>query len=149
MTLDDLHDNTGADGYDPNLDHQIAAHFVAFDKEVAKRAGWAALPLQISHGEHRGPTNGYGIRHILLGHGEELAKDGWYSVQDFVNSVIEQFDAVCKDDRPNRWLLVRVAPTSADTHWMLVIELDKSGAFYRIITGWLREGYRKLKNAVV
>lgn len=157
MTLEELHRNTQAKGYRHDLDRQFAPgpsghgdDFGKIPQEVANESGLPALLLKIAHGEHRGPTNGYGIRHILLGHGIELAEDNWDSVQDFVLLVIDEFDAIYSDEeRPNRWQLVRRAPTSQDNHWILVIEKHQSGAFYRIVTGWLREGSRKLKNTLV
>lgn len=156
MTLDELHENTVAEGFQADLDRQYAPfpgeHMLDFgviDQASAQGSGLAALPLRIAHGEHRGATNGYGIRHILLGHGEELARDEWFSVQDFVVYVIENFNAVCRDEKADRWHLVRVAPTRDEKHLILIVELDASGAFYRIVTGWMREGYRRLKNAPV
>jgi hypothetical protein len=155
VTIDDLHKNTQGDGYKHDLDWQYAPNpqdgeldFGALPADVVT-CNLKPLPLRIAHGEHRGSTNGYGIRHILLGHGEELVRDNWVSVQDFVMAVIEQFDEIWPGDRANRWQLVRVAPYPDDYHWFLVIELDASGDFYRVITGWLKEGHRKLKNSPI
>lgn len=105
MTFDDFIKATEAEGYDPSLDRQPAPmpdrSSIDFGTIEAK-TGLASLPLRIAHGEHRGPTNGYGIRHIMLGHGEELAAAEFYSVQDFVTYVIDGFDAIYKDDKQNR-----------------------------------------------
>jgi len=64
-------------------------------------------------------------------------------------SVIDDFDAICNDDRPNRWHLVRRATSQAEKHWILVIEADPKGEYYRIVTGWTREGARRLKNTPI
>jgi hypothetical protein len=156
LSLDEFHKRTEKDGYRPDLDWQFAPgpkgdglSFGAISEDVASESGLAAISIRISHGEHRGPTNGYGIRHILLGHGEELAKNDWYSVQDFLLYVIDNFDAICADERPDRWHLVRRASNPQDHHLIVVIEQHSSGEFYKIITGWLREGNRRLKNTVV
>jgi len=65
LTLDDLHKNTEADGYRPDLDHQFAPipggtslDFGVIDRNASLGAGLLSLPLRISHGEHRGATNG-------------------------------------------------------------------------------------------
>lgn len=156
MLLDIFHKNTESDGYKPDLDSQYSfvpkttdVDWGTINADAAASSGLLSIPLRLAHGEHRGPTNGYGIRHILLGHGEELAEEDWYSVQDFVLCTIDQFDAICKDATPNRWHLVRRAPSSKEKHWILVIEEDRSKLFYRIITGWTRDGYRRLKNTPI
>lgn len=149
----DFHKQTEADGYRPDLDHQ----FVSFPNELGKgidcgristdiagRTALLCLPLRICHGEHRGAGNGYGVRHILFAHGEELLKLEYSSVQDFICDVVNQVDAVY-GNRQNRWLLVRYAEKNIQMHRILVIELHRSKECYNIITGWTREAHRGIK----
>lgn len=156
--LDQFYKNTEMDGFICGLDHQYARDpnlgtldIGKIDRDAANgNCGLKELPIRIAHGEHRGPTNGYGIRHILIGHGQELADDDWYSVQDFVQCVIEGFDAIYQDpDRPKRWQLVERASISISKHRIIVIEASGCGNFYKVITGWLKDGERRLTKTPV
>jgi hypothetical protein len=79
-----------------------------------------------------------------------MAAAGEYSVQDYVYSVLENFDAICKPARwERRWVIAWRTKNRNDYHRLLVVEHDVKNDCYRVITGYLREGYRKLKDVLV
>lgn len=160
MELDDLYKNTESDGFDPNLDHQFAKvpkglageggiDFGFITEDIASGTGMKALPIRISHGEHRGATNGYGIRHILHGHGKELAEQNYFSVQDFVHENSEFEEIYTSDAKQDSWLLINRAKSNDGYHRILAVELHKSGKCYAVNSGYLREGWRRIKGVLV
>jgi len=122
--------------------------FGYIDAATAEATGLAQLPVRVAHGEHRGTNNGYGIRHILASHGEELAKLDYGSVQDFIDETLSNYDAVYRSST-GRWMLVWKGEGQVRFHRILVIELHKVADCYCIITGWTREGYRRLKEDLI
>jgi hypothetical protein len=108
-----------------------------------------SLPLRLVHGEHRGLGNGYGIRHILASHAEEMATEDYWSVQDFVREVAIGFNAIYREIDKPRWLLVRRADNDFSWHRIIVVKLHKSSECYTVITGYLRDGRRKIKEPLV
>jgi hypothetical protein len=159
LDIDDFHRNTETDGFSPHLDDQFApvppdlgggTDFGIIAKEIADLLQIQSLPIRLVHGSHRGPNNGHGIRHILASHDEEMSRVDYWSVQDFVYGVATTFDSVYRDDRdPERLILARRADAELPHHRILVIELHKSGKCYSVITGWLRNGYRKIKGVLI
>ena len=116
--------------------------------DVAVATGMLPLPVRLSNGEHRWPNNGFGARHILVQHGRALADADYYSVQDFVLETVKYFDAVYAS-HTGRWQLVLRPNEELPDYRVLVIQRYKEQNYYSVVTGWLREGNRPIKDTLV
>lgn len=150
--------NTVNDGYDPDessADLLVAVpdepgrlNYGHISAEIALAAGIPALPIRLRNGRHRG-SSGYGVAHILGTHDGELAKVDYWSVQDFVLDVTIHFDVILRSDSSGRLMLVSRADWDLNQHRILVLELDGQSRFYSAVTGYLRDGGRKIKGKLV
>lgn len=158
MTPETFQENTESDGYlaEPYAEdlfatvseHDASTEFGAISVDVANAAGMLALPIRIVHGKDRGSNNGYGIRHILMEHGEALGEVDYYSVQDFVRDMVLNFDAIY-EVHSDRWVLVIYQNSDIPEHRILVLQMHRSRKCYAVVTGYLRDGDRRIKGTLI
>jgi hypothetical protein len=156
MEFDKFLKKTESDGYCAHLDSEFAAmppdlgggtDLLLISAQIATAAGLEPLPIRVAHGSHHGVSSGYGIRHILLSHGEELASLEYTSVQDFLYDAVD-FDAIYQGES-RRWILAKYADSQLPEHRILVIERHRTKGCYCIVTGYTKDGGRKILKKLI
>lgn len=119
---------------------------------IDSESGLTAAPIKLSLGENRvdgnGTNHGYGLLHIEAGHGEQIRKAGYKSVEDFVEVVAKNYTdiregAVIGD---NQTYLLEVSDEHNNT---LFIQLSRDGSYWNINSaGIFKKKYSRRKPKV-
>lgn len=114
--------------------------------------GLKSAPIRLSQGynkvDDKGNNHGYGLEHIEAGHGEQIKKAGFESVEDFISAVASNYQTIRKGNKRNGedTYLLEVSDGKNNT---LFIELAKDGRYWNVNSaGIFREGYSKNKEVV-
>lgn len=120
--------------------------------EITEADGLPAAPIKLSVGENttdsQGKHHGYGLLHIEAGHGEQIRKAGFPSVEAFVETVARNFDTIKEGNRvgENQTYLLEVSDEHNNT---LFVELSKDGTYWNVNSaGIFRTRYSKNKKKV-
>lgn len=149
--------NTIADGYssDPrDADRLIPVPTIkatldygSIGRDIANIARIPAMPIRLSNGRHS-VRGGYGISHILTSHGYGIARQGYFSAQDFVDSVAQNYDAIyaCRDRRS---IIMHRGDDNVRLHGLLVLQPIRQKGFYSVVTGWLMSPNRTVSGMLI
>lgn len=149
-------EHTLADGHSRDPGHadmfvvvpeKQTSSFGFIDSSLSKMAGLLQLPIRLTNGRHRS-SGGYGIAHMLEGHDSGIALHGYWSVQDFVYEVAQEFDAVYEGYQ-GRWLLVYRKGKNPSLLRLLVIELGRQRDHYSVVSGWFVSTRRPVSGKLV
>lgn len=147
--------NTIADGFSPdprdreqllkvpNLDVYDYGNVTV---EIAAVCGVEPLPVCLANGRHHS-HGGFGVSHILGGHGASLAQWDYHSVQDFVDHTAQTFDAVY-GGRDRRLLLVSRHLRNPTMNRILVVE-ERAGRYFNVVTGWMVSASRRVNGTLL
>jgi hypothetical protein len=150
--------NTKIDGYSnapgdedkfcavPSTDGLLDFHVPS--AALATISGMLQLPIRLVNGKHFGSGGGYGIAHMLYHHDKSFSLWDFHSVQDYVDHVLEGFDAVYLG-RDNRHLVVRRKEPALAVDRLLVLELSKAKDYYSVVTGWLASARRPVNGVLI
>ncbi len=99
-------------------------------------------PIRIAEGLS-GPK-GYGLKHIIEGHSNEIIGSGYESVNEFIEDVAGNFTEI-KEGRNGSFLLEK----GDSYHNTLFIALSKEGEYWKVISGGVfRIRYSKNKKII-
>lgn len=118
---------------------------------IREESGLPGAPIKLSEGYQDEQGKGYGLRHIEAGHGEEIRKAGFSTVEEFVFYVAKNYDEdnirVGKQRRNgNTTYLIQVTDSHDNT---LFIELSRDGSYWNVNSGGVfRKGYSNKKETV-
>lgn len=120
--------------------------------EISEEDGLTPAPIKLNEGENYigedGKNHGYGLRHIEVGHGEQIRNAGFASVQDFVEEVARNFDTIREGNKiaDKQTYLLEVSDEHNNT---LFIELSKDGTYWNVNSaGIFKVRYSKNKKKV-
>lgn len=158
LTLGQFWTNTVSDGYDgaagavdryaPVPETNGIIDYTTITPALAAETGVSPFCVRLTNGWHRHPKNGCGILHIMEQHGPQMARLDYHSVQDFVREVGLYFDRVYRSET-GRWMLVLTPDVQVNYYRVLVVESQPIVKCYSVVTGYLREGNRKMNGTLV
>lgn len=108
--------------------------------EITEDSGLTAAPIRLSEGfnitDDRGNNTGYGLLHIQAGHGAQILKAGYPSVQMFVEDVCRNYNEIRigrKRKGKNTYMLLELHD---DKHkCTLYVELSHDGTYWNVNSG--------------
>ena len=120
--------------------------------QIDEATGLNPAPIRLSEGFQNEDKSGYGLVHLESNHGEQIRKEGFASVLDFVSYVAKHYD---KDNirvgkrrgyNGNPTYLIQVIDDHENT---LFIKLSNDGTYWTVNSGGIfRKGYAKNKETV-
>lgn len=120
--------------------------------EITEEDGLTPAPIKLSEGENYvgedGKNHGYGLLHIEAGHGDQIRKAGFASVEEFVEEVARNFDTIREGNMiaDKQTYLLEVSDKHNNT---LFIELSKDGTYWNVNSaGIFKTKYSKNKKKV-
>lgn len=108
--------------------------------EITEDSGLTAAPIRLSEGfnitDDRGNNTGYGLLHIQAGHGAQILKAGYPSVQMFVEDVCRNYNEIRigrKRKGKHTYMLLELHD---DKHkCTLYVELSHDGTYWNVNSG--------------
>ena len=144
-----------SDEVDENGRHFVLASdgSIAFG-EITQDTGLTAAPIRLSDGfnvmDEKGNNVGYGLKHIIAGHSEDIFDVGYNSVVEFVEDVAKHYCEIRKGKKRksnSTYLLLVIRDDERES--TLYIELSNDGRYWTVNTGGvLRRGNKKRKDIV-
>ena len=120
--------------------------------EVTEDEGLTPAPIKLSLGENykdeKGGNHGYGMLHIEAGHGEQIRKAGFATIEEFVEQVAKNYDTVREGGiiAGNQTYLLEISDEHNNT---LFIQLSRDGSYWNINSaGIFKEKYSRRKPKV-
>ena len=109
---------------------------------ITEEMNLPAAPIRVAEGLS-GPK-GYGLKHIMEGHSNEIIGSGYESVNEFIEDVAGNFTEI-KEGRNGSFLLEK-----GDSYYnTLFIALSKEGEYWKVISGGVfRIRYSKNKKII-
>lgn len=135
-------DPRDADQFVPVPETEGIIDYAVIPPEVAKVARMLSLPVRLTNGKHFGSGGGYGVAHMLYHHAPAMALMEYFSIQDFVNDVVQQFDAVYVSREDRRIVVKRKGP-DIRLDRVVVLELAKTSDYYSVVTGYTVSSVRQ------
>ena len=109
---------------------------------ITEEMNLPAAPIRVAEGLS-GPK-GYGLKHIMEGHSNEIIGSGYESVNEFIEDVAGNFTEI-KEGRNGSFLLEK----GDSYHNTLFIALSKEGEYWKVISGGVfRIRYSKNKKII-
>ena len=115
--------------------------------EIGEDSGLTAAPIKLSLGENtidkNGVNHGYGLLHIEAGHGDQIRKAGFASIEEFVETVAKNYDTIREGNAigDNQTYLLEVSDEHNNT---LFIQLSKDGSYWNVNSaGIFRKKYSR------
>jgi len=109
---------------------------------ITEEMNLPAAPIRVAEGLS-GPK-GYGLKHIMEGHSNEIIESGYESVNEFIEDVAGNFTEI-KEGRNGSFLLEK----GDSYHNTLFIALSKEGEYWKVISGGVfRIRYSKNKKII-
>ena len=155
--LDQFLAHTLDDGYSDDPEHadkfipvpQVGGFdYAMVSAQLSAASGMFAVPIRLVNGRQRG-GGGYGVCHMIYKHENGIANSGYWSVQDFVDEVVQNFDSVYRGER-GRWILVYHGGRNPSLRRLVVVEmLRREDACHSIVSGWLVSARREINGVLV
>lgn len=119
--------------------------------EIREGSGLQSAPIKLSRGFQGEDGKGYGLLHIEAGHGEQIRKAGFSSVEEFVSFVAQNYDEnnIRIGKRRNNGSATYIIQVSDRLDNTLFIELSHDGSYWNVNSGGIfRKGYADKKETV-
>lgn len=119
--------------------------------EIREGSGLQSAPIKLSRGFQGEDGKGYGLLHIEAGHGEQIRKAGFSSVEEFVYFVAQNYDEnnIRIGKRRNNGSTTYIIQVSDRLDNTLFIELSHDGSYWNVNSGGIfRKGYADKKETV-
>lgn len=119
--------------------------------EIREGSGLQSAPIKLSRGFQSEDGKGYGLLHIEAGHGEQIRKAGFSSVEEFVSFVAQNYDEnnIRIGKRRNNGSATYIIQVSDRLDNTLFIELSHDGSYWNVNSGGIfRKGYADKKETV-
>ena len=158
VDANELLENSRSDGYSDRAEDADAfvvvpetdglLDFGHISQELADVAEMEPLPIRMTNGRHFSAGGGYGVIHIWWHHGPMMANFEYYSIQDFVFEVTQDFSAVYLGQK-GRQLIVRRKDKNLRLDRVLVLEMAGSKDYYSIVTAYPVSAGRKINGTLI
>ena len=119
--------------------------------EIREESGLQSAPIKLSRGFQGEDGKGYGLLHIEAGHGDQIRKAGFSSVEEFVSFVAQNYDEdnIRIGKRRNNGNTTYIIQVSDRLNNTLFIELSHDGSYWNVNSGGIfRKGYADKKETV-
>lgn len=122
--------------------------------EITDDTGLTPAPIKLSVGfnkvDERGNNIGYGLLHIEAGHGEQIKKAGYSSIESFVEDVTRNYKEIriAKDRKSNQTYMLLELHDEKHKR-TLYIELSKDGDYWTVNSGGIFRNKYTDKNDIV
>lgn len=121
--------------------------------EVREESGLQPAPIRLSEGFNRadgqGGNIGYGLEHIKAGHGEQILKAGYRSVEEFVEDVARNYQEIRigRSRRNNRTYMLLELHDEKHKR-TLYVELSHDGTYWNVNSGGIFKSKYTDKNDI-
>ena len=122
--------------------------------EITEDSGLTAAPIKLSEGfnstDEKGNNIGYGLLHIQAGHGEQILKAGYPSVEKFVEDVCRNYKEIrIGRDRKSNQTYMLLELHDEKHKRTLYVELSHDGTYWNVNSGGIFKNKYTDKNDIV